>query len=80
MPRITFTTRCRDSGLCHYFRETVPRNFRRRFGMPREISFALRFLKHNPPGLTLAEYPTRSEYSELLKRGWGAAGFSCYQR
>ena len=51
MPRITFTIRCRDSGLCRYFRENVPRNFRRRFGMPREISFALRFLKHNPPGL-----------------------------
>jgi preprotein translocase subunit Sss1 len=78
VPRITFTTRCRDSGLYHHFRENAPRNFRWRFGMPRKISFALRFLKQNPLGLTIAEYPTRSEYSELLKRGWDAAGFSCY--
>ncbi len=55
-----------------------PRNFRWRFGMPRKISFGLRFLKQNLPGLTIAEYPTRSEYSELLKRGWDAVGFSFY--
>jgi hypothetical protein len=79
VPRITFTTRCRDSGLYHHFRENAPRNFRWRFGMPRKISFALRFLKQNPLGLTIAEYPTRSEYSELLKRGWDAACFSCYR-
>ena len=80
MPRILLTTPCRDSGLYDYFRENAPRNFRWRFGMPRKISFGLRFLKQNLPGLTIAEYPARSEYSELLKRGWGAAGFSCDQQ
>jgi len=78
VPRILLTTRCRDSGLYDYFRENAPRNFRWRFGMPRKISFGLRFLKQNIPGLTIAEYPTRSEYSELLKRGWDAVGFSFY--
>ena len=78
MPRTLLTTRCRDSGLYDYFRENAPHNFRWRFGMPRKNSFGLRFLKQNLPGLTIAEYPTRSEYSELLKRGWDATGFSFY--
>jgi radical SAM superfamily enzyme YgiQ (UPF0313 family) len=78
VPRTLLTTRCRDSGLYDSFRENAPCNFRWRFGMPRKISFGLRFLKQNIPGLTIAEYPTRSEYSELLKRGWDAVGFSFY--
>jgi len=78
MTRILLTTRCRDSGLYDYFRENAPRNFRWRFGMPRRISFGLRFLRQNIPGIEILEYPTRAEYREHLKRGWDAVGFSFY--
>jgi pyruvate-formate lyase-activating enzyme len=78
MPRILLTTRCRDSGLYDYFRENAPRDFRWRFGMPRRISFGLRFLRQNVPGISILEYPTRSEYSAQLRRGWDAVGFSFY--
>jgi len=78
MPRILLTTRCRDSGLYDYFRENAPRNFRWRFGMPRAISFGLRFLRQNLPDLTILEYPTRAEFSTQLKKGWDAVGFSFY--
>jgi radical SAM superfamily enzyme YgiQ (UPF0313 family) len=78
MSRILLTTRCRDAGLYDYFRENAPRNFRWRFGMPRNISFGLRFLRQNVPQLTILEYPSRAEFSEQLKRGWDAVGFSFY--
>jgi pyruvate-formate lyase-activating enzyme len=78
MPRILLTTRSRDSGLYDYFRENAPRNFRWRFGMPRRISFGLRFLRQNIPGITILEYPTRAEFSAQLRRGWDAVGFSFY--
>jgi len=78
MPRILLTTRCRDSGLYDYFRENAPQNFRWRFGMPRRISFGLRFLRQNLPGISLLEYPTRAEFSAALRRGWDAVGFSFY--
>ncbi|MGC2247444.1 MAG: radical SAM protein [Terriglobales bacterium] len=78
MPRILLTTRCRDSGLYDYFRENAPRNFRWRFGMPRTISFGLRFLRQNLPHIDILEYPTRAEFSSQLKKGWDAVGFSFY--
>ncbi|HXW62100.1 MAG TPA: radical SAM protein [Candidatus Acidoferrales bacterium] len=78
MPRILLTTRCRDSGLYDYFRENAPRNCRWRFGMPRTISFGLRFLRQNLSDLEILEYPTRAEFSAQLKRGWDAVGFSFY--
>src|SRR5262249_38033545 len=78
MTRILLTTRCRDSGLYDYFRENAPRGFRWRFGMPRRISFGLRFLQQNVPGITILEYPTRAEFSAQLRRGWDAVGFSFY--
>ena len=78
MPRILLTTRCRDSGLYDYFRENAPRDFRWRFGMPRNISFGLRFLRQNIPDLTILEYPTRAEFSAQLQKGWDVVGFSFY--
>jgi radical SAM superfamily enzyme YgiQ (UPF0313 family) len=78
LPRILLTTRCRESGLYDYFRENAPRNFRWRFGMPRTISFGLRFLRQNLPQVNILEYPTRAEFSAQLKRGWDAVGFSFY--
>ena len=78
MARMLLTTRCRDSGLYDYFRENAPRNFRWRFGMPRRISFGLRFLRQNVPGISILEYPSRSEFSAQLRRGWDAVGFSFY--
>jgi hypothetical protein len=78
MTRILLTTRCRDSGLYDYFRENAPRDFRWRFGMPRRISFGLRFLRQNIPGIEILEYPTHTEYREHLKRGWDVVGFSFY--
>lgn len=78
MARILLTTRCRDSGLYDYFRENAPRGFRWRFGMPRRISFGLRFLRQNVPGISILEYPSRAEYSAELRRGWDAVGFSFY--
>ena len=78
-PRILLTTRTRDSGLYDYFRENAPRDFRWRFGMPRRISFGLRFLRQNIPGITILEYPTRSEYSAALRsQSWDAVGYSFY--
>jgi len=78
MARILLTTRCRDSGLYDYFRENAPRNFRWRFGMPRRISFGLRFLRQNIPGISILEYPTRAEFILALRQGWDAVGFSFY--
>ena len=78
MARILVTTRCRDTGLYDYFRENAPRGFRWRFGMPRRISFGLRFLRQNIPGIQILEYPSRAEYREHLKRGWDVVGFSFY--
>ena len=78
MPRILFTTRCRDGGLYDYFRENAPRGFRWRFGMPRHISFGLRFLRQNIPDITILEYPSKAEYQEYLRRGWDVVGFSFY--
>ena len=78
MARILLTTRCRDSGLYDYFRENAPRNFRWRFGMPRRISFGLRFLRQNIPGISILEYPTRAEFTAALRQGWDAVGFSFY--
>jgi radical SAM superfamily enzyme YgiQ (UPF0313 family) len=78
MPRILLTTRCRDTGLYDYFRENAPQNFRWRFGMPRTISFGLRFLRQNLPDLNILEYPTHAEFSAELKKGWDAVGFSFY--
>jgi radical SAM superfamily enzyme YgiQ (UPF0313 family) len=78
MPRVLLTTRCRDTGLYDYFRENAPQNFRWRFGMPRTISFGLRFLRQNLPDLQILEYPTHAEFAEKLKQGWDAVGFSFY--
>jgi len=46
--------------------------------MPRTISFGLRFLRQNLPGVEILEYPTRAEFSAQLKKGWDAVGFSFY--
>ena len=46
--------------------------------MPRRISFGLRFLRQNIPGISILEYPRRSEFSAQLRRGWDAVGFSFY--
>jgi hypothetical protein len=78
MSRILLTTRCRDSGLYDYFRENAPRNVRWRFAMPRRISFGLRFLRQNLPGISILEYPTQAEFSAALRRGWDVVGFSFY--
>lgn len=78
MPRVLLTTRCRDAGLYDYFRENAPQNFRWRFGMPRTISFGLRFLRQNLPDLEILEYPTHAEFTEQLKKGWDVVGFSFY--
>ena len=78
MARVLLTTRCRDSGIYDYYRENAPRDFRWRFSMPRRISFGLRFLRQNVPGISILEYPTRPEYSAQLRREWDAVGFSFY--
>ncbi len=78
MSRILLTTRCRDSGLYDYYRENAPRNFRWRLAMPRRISFGLRFLRQNLPGVSILEYPTRAEFTAALRQGWDAVGFSFY--
>jgi radical SAM superfamily enzyme YgiQ (UPF0313 family) len=76
--RILLTTVSREPGLYDYFRENAPENFRWRFRMPRRISFGLRFLRQNIPELKILEYPTRAEFSRVLKEGWDAVGFSFY--
>jgi len=76
--RILLTTVSRELGLYDYFRENAQENFRWRFRMPRRISFGLRFLRQNIPELNILEYPTRAEFSRVLKEGWDAVGFSFY--
>ena len=78
MTRILLTTVHRDQGLYDYFRENAPKSFRWRFQMPRQISFGLRFLRQNVPGIEILEYPTRAEYRQALSKGWDAVGFSFY--
>ncbi len=78
MMRVLLTTVHRDFGLYDYFRENAPEGFKWRFGMPRRISFGLRFLRQNVPGIEILEYPTHAEYREALKKGWDAVGFSFY--
>ena len=72
------TTVHRDFGLYDYFRENAPEGFAWRFSMPRRISFGLRFLRQNVPGIEILEYPTRAEYRQALERGWDVVGFSFY--
>ena len=76
--RVLLTTVHRDFGLYDYFRENAPEGFAWRFRMPRQISFGLRFLRQNIPGIEILEYPTRAEYRQALERGWDAVGFSFY--
>ena len=78
MTRVLLTTVHRDFGLYDYFRENAPEGFTWRFRMPRRISFGLRFLRQNVPGIEILEYPTRAEYRRMLERGWDVVGFSFY--
>jgi radical SAM superfamily enzyme YgiQ (UPF0313 family) len=78
MTRILLTTVHSDLGLYDYFRENAPQGLRWRFQMPRQISFGLRFLRQNIPGIEILEYPTQTEYLKALKKGWDAVGFSFY--
>ena len=78
MARVLLTTVHRDFGLYDYFRENAPEGFAWRFSMPRRISFGLRFLRQNVPGIEILEYPTRAEYRQALARGWDVVGFSFY--
>src|SRR5207245_10211554 len=75
MTRVLLTTVHRDFGLYDYFRENAPEGFAWRFRMPRRISFGLRFLRQNIPGIEILEYPTHAEYRRALARGWGVGGF-----
>jgi pyruvate-formate lyase-activating enzyme len=44
----------------------------------RRISYGLRFIKANVPGVEILEYPTWSEFRKALQLGWDAVGFSFY--
>ena len=59
-------SRERAGGICLAFQHAA------------QISFGLRFLRQNIPGIEILEYPTRAEYRRALKRGWDAVGFSFY--
>jgi hypothetical protein len=78
MPRILLSTVCREPSLYDYFRENAPHDFRWRFGMPRHISFGLRFLRQNLPDIQIMEYPSRREFAKAVRRGWDTVGFSFY--
>src|SRR4029077_16920000 len=75
MTRVLLSTVHRDFGLYDYFRENAPEGFAWRFRMPRRISFGLRFLRQNVPGIEILEYPTHAEYRRALARGWDVVGF-----
>lgn len=68
MSRLLLTTLCRESGLYDYFRENAPRDFCWRFGMPRRISFGLRFLRQKVPVVSILEYSSCSEYAAQSSR------------
>ena len=78
MPRILLTTVCREPAFYDYFRENAPRGYKWRFGMPRQISFGLRFLRQNLPELEILEYPSHANFTKILSEGWDAVGFSFY--
>jgi radical SAM superfamily enzyme YgiQ (UPF0313 family) len=44
----------------------------------REISYALRFIRANIPGIEIMEYPTWEQYTKKLEEGWDIVGFSFY--
>src|SRR5260370_41957570 len=77
MTRVLLTTVHRDFGLYDYFRGNAPEGFAWRFRMPRRISFGLRFLRQNLPGIEILEYPTHAEYRRWLPRGVDAEGDGC---
>ena len=52
--------------------------WRNRFSRKREISFALRFLRENLPGIEIMEYPTWDAYTKKLEEGWDVVGISFY--
>jgi len=52
--------------------------WRNRLQRRREISFALRFLRENLPGIEIMEYPTWDAYQKKLGEGWDVVGFSFY--
>src|SRR5260370_34443072 len=80
MTRVLLTTVHRDFGLYDYFRENAPEGFAWRFRMPRRISFGLRFLRQNLPGIEILEYPTHAEYRRVVPPRPGAAGCSGFFR
>ncbi len=49
-----------------------------KLGIPRRISYGLRFIKQNIPSVEILEYPTWSEYISKLREGWDIVGFSFY--
>jgi radical SAM superfamily enzyme YgiQ (UPF0313 family) len=49
-----------------------------RLSRRREISYALRFIRENIPGIEIMEYPTWDSYVKKLEEGWDVVGFSFY--
>ena len=75
--RILFTTAYIHNQLYDYIGQYSPRT-RSRDVFARDMSFGLRFIAQNIPGIEILEYPTPEEFRAVLKRGWDVVGFSFY--
>jgi len=74
--RILLTTTYKTEDYYDYFGANAKTPLR--FMSKRDISWGLRFLKQNVPGLEILEYPTWEEYVKKLKEGWDVVGFSFF--
>jgi hypothetical protein len=78
MPKkVLFTTAC-GKGCYDYLASNSAGGEGPFLKYERRISYGLRFIKANVPGVEILEYPTWSEFRKALQPGWDAVGFSFY--
>jgi radical SAM superfamily enzyme YgiQ (UPF0313 family) len=76
-PKVLLSTVWRDGPLYDFWGYHTPRTpFR--LGGKLVVSFGLRFIRHNLPGIEILENPTAREYRRALARGWDIVGISFY--
>ncbi|MBA7624431.1 hypothetical protein ES703_31840 [subsurface metagenome] len=77
MKRVLFTTACEWQPY-DYFATNIATKDVPHLQYERYISYGLRFLQANIPGIEILEYPTWAEYLRAIRAGWDVIGFSFY--
>jgi hypothetical protein len=75
--RVLLTTACIQKPY-DYIASNIHNDDSPRLKYERHISYGLRFLQTNVPGIEILEYPSWSEYVRILQVGWDIVGFSFY--